>query len=113
MARPITTFDRLNAMPVWIAPNPTPATLFHTGAAGSYLIASAPGWITGISVNTTVQGSGTLTVYDGVDASGTVIGVIDVSKGNPSPQAASPWPFRVGLFVVLSAAADITIVAHS
>jgi hypothetical protein len=112
MARPVTTFDRLNATPVWIAPNPTPATLFHTGVAGSYLVASSPGWITGISVNTTAQ-SGTLTVYDGVDASGAVLGVIDVSKGNPNPQAASPWPFRVGLFLVLSGNADITIVAHS
>jgi hypothetical protein len=104
------TFDRINAQPVWIAPNPTPGTLFHTGAAGSYLVASGPGWITGISVNTT--GNGSLTVYDGVDATGTVIGVIDVSKGNPSPQTAAPWPFRNGLFLVLSAAADITIVAH-
>jgi hypothetical protein len=105
------------AMPVWIAPNPNPgATLSHINAPGSYLIRSGAGWITGISVNSVSTGAGTLTCYDGVDTTGTVIAVIDVSKGNPSPQTAAPWGFKTGFFIVLSANAtgvDLTIVSHS
>jgi hypothetical protein len=108
------------AEPVWIAPNPNPgSTLSHivgTAAAQSVLIRSGPGWITGISVNSVATGSATLTCYDGTDATGTVIAVIDISKGNPSPQTAAPWGFQTGFFVVVSngsAGADITIVSHS
>ena len=105
------------AMPVWIAPNPNPgATLSHISTPGSYLIRSGAGWITGISVNSVSSGAGTLTCYDNTSATGTVIAVIDVSKGNPSPQTAAPWGFQIGFFIVLSAnatGADITIVSHS
>jgi hypothetical protein len=104
------------AVPVWIAPNPNPGSyLTHIGAPGSYTIASGAGWITGISVNSTATGSATFTCYDGTDATGAVIAVIDVSKGNPSPQSAAPWGFATGFFAVLSAGAtgaDITIVSH-
>jgi hypothetical protein len=57
-----------------------------------------------------------LTCYDGTNATGTVIAIIDVSKGNPSPQTAAPWAFQTGFFIVLSANAtgvDLTIVSHS
>jgi hypothetical protein len=105
------------AMPVWIAPNPNPGgTLSHIGAPGSYLIRSGAGWITGISVNSVSTGAGTLTCYDGLSATGTVIAIMDVSKGNPSPQTAAPWAFQTGFFIVLSAnatGADLTIVSHS
>ena len=105
------------AMPVWIAPNPNPgATLSHIAAPGSYLIRSGAGWITGISVNSVSSGGGSLTCYDGIDATGAIIAVMDVSKGNPSPQTAAPWGFKVGFFIVLSAnaiGADLTIVSHS
>ena len=104
--------DRLNAMPVWIAPNPMPATLTHFNTAGSYLILSGPGWITGVEVNTTAT-SGTLTLYDGTDATGYVMAVIDVSKQAPSPGSGTPWPCKNGLFIVLSGNADITVVAHA
>ena len=109
-----------DAMPVWIAPNPNPGgTLTHlTGSAGgsSTLIRSGAGWITGISVNAVATGSATMTCYDGINATGTVIAVIDVSRSNPSPQTAAPWGFQTGFFVVLSngtTGADITIVSHS
>jgi hypothetical protein len=105
------------AVPVWIAPNPNPGgTLTHISAPGSYLVRSGAGWITGISVNSVATGSATMTCYDGLDATGTVIAVIDVSKGNPSPQTAAPWGFSTGFFMVLSAGAtgaDLTIVSHS
>ena len=108
------------AEPVWIAPNPNAGgTLTHlTGSAGgsSTLIRSGAGWITGISVNAVATGSATMTCYDGIDATGTVIAVIDVSRSNPSPQSAAPWGFQTGFFVVLSngtTGADITIVSHS
>jgi hypothetical protein len=77
---------------------------------------SGPGWITGVSVNSVATGSATMTCYDGVDATGTVIAVIDVSKGNPSPQTAAPWPFSTGFFVAMSngsGGADVTIVSHA
>jgi hypothetical protein len=102
-----------NAQPVWIAPNPTPGLLVHLTSAGSTLVKTGPGWITGVSVNTLATGgTATLTLYDGTDATGSVIAVIDLTKGNPSPQSAAPWPFQNGLFLVMTAAADITIVAH-
>ena len=103
-----------DAMPVWIAPNPNPGgTLTHIAAAGSYLIRSGAGWITGISVNTTAVNA-QLTCYDGIDATGSVIAVMDVSKGNPSPQTAAPWGFTTGFFVVLTGGnADLSIVSHS
>jgi hypothetical protein len=105
------------AVPVWIAPNPNPGgTLTHISTPGSYLVRSGAGWITGISVNSVSSGGGTLTCYDGIDATGAIIAVIDVSKGNPSPQTAAPWGFSTGFFVVLSAnatGADLSIVSHS
>ena len=108
------------AIPVYMAPNPNPgATQTHlTGSAGgsSTLIRSGAGWITGITVNSMATGSATMTCYDGVDATGTVIAVIDVSRSNPSPQTAAPWGFTTGFFVVFSSGtggADVTIVSHS
>ena len=87
-----------DAMPVWIAPNPNPGgTLSHlVGSAGgsSTLIRSGAGWVTGISVNSVATGSATMTCYDGIDATGIVIAVIDVSRSNPSPQTAAPWGFH-------------------
>jgi hypothetical protein len=108
------------ALPVWIAPNPNPGgTLTHivgTAQAQSMLIRTGAGWITGVSVNSVATGTATMTCYDGTDATGAVIGVIDISKSNPSPQTAAPWGFQTGFFVVVSngsGGADITIVSHS
>jgi|SRR5215467_3419620 len=84
------------------------ATLTHLTTAGSYLIASRPGFLSEVSINTT-GASGSLVLYDGIDATGAVMAVIDISKGNPSSGNSTPWPFKTGLFAVLSAAADITI----
>jgi hypothetical protein len=105
------TVDPANAQPVWLAPNPTPGALNHIATAGSYLLKAGKGWITGISVNTYSQSAGTLTVYDGTSASGSVMAVVDVSK-QTGTQNAEYWGFQNGLFVVLSTNADITIVVH-
>src|SRR6516162_5579847 len=94
------TVDPFNAAPVWFAPNPTPQILTHLATSGSYLISSGSGWIANISVNTTAA-TGSLTVYDGVDATGSVIAVMDVSR-SISGGGFSPWRFVNGLFVVLS-----------
>jgi len=108
------------AMPVYMAPNPNPGgTQTHivgAAVAQSILIRSGPGWITGITVNSVATGNATLTCYDGLDATGVVIAVIDISRSNPSPQTAAPWGYTTGFFVVVSngsAGADITIVSHS
>ena len=118
--RPGATQAPAAAVPVYMAPNPNPGgTQTHltgTAAAQSLLIRSGAGWITGITVNSVATGSATLTCYDGLDATGSVIAVIDISKSNPSPQTAAPWGFSTGFFVVISngsAGADITIVSHS
>ena len=105
------TLDPGNAQPVWLAPNPTGQTLTHLAATGSYLIKAGKGWVTDISLNTMAT-NGSLTVYDGVDATGKVIAVIDVSKSSPGLAGSEPWGFSVGLFVVLSGTADLTIVSH-
>ena len=93
--------DPANATPVWLAPNPTPATLTHIGAPGDYLIKAGRGWLAGVSVNTAAT-SGALTVYDGVDVNGAVMAVIDVTQGGPAAQGGEPWGFQTGLFLVLS-----------
>jgi hypothetical protein len=103
-------FDRFNAQPVWLCPSPagSPIKLTHIAAAGSYLIEDGWGFLMEVSINTTAS-SGSLTLYDGLDATGNVMAVIDVTKNNPSASNNTPWPFNTGLFVVLSGGADVTI----
>ena len=108
------------AVPVYMAPNPNPGGtqthLVGSAAGSSTLIRSGAGWVTGITVNSVATGTATMTCYDGINATGTVIAKIDVSRSNPSPQTAAPWGFQTGFFVVLSTGttgADITIVSHS
>ena len=78
-------------------------------AAGSLLIKTGKGYISTFSINTAATGS--LTIYDGINATGTVIAVIDTSK-NTANSAFSPWPIQTGLFVVLVGNADITIISR-
>jgi hypothetical protein len=57
-----------------------------------------------------------MTCYDGLNASGTVIAVLDISKQAAGPGTTSRWGFQTGFFVVLSGGstgADVTIVSHS
>ena len=102
------------AGPVFIVPPPNPndTTVKHLTGAGSTLIKTGSGWLSSININTPATSSATLTVYDGVDASGSVLGILDISKQAGTTGGFSPWPFQTGLFVVQSAVADITIIAH-
>ena len=110
-AQSVPNLNPYNASPVWLAPDPRGAVLTHISANGSKLIKSGTGWISTISINTAA--TGTMTVYDGVDASGAVMAVIDVSKGTSNVPIVTPWPFQVGCFIVLAASgSDITIITH-
>jgi len=100
-----------NATPVWIAPNPVRPVLTHIDAPGSTLIKRGAGWVAEISVNTAGT-SGSLTIYDGTDATGNVMAVMDIAKQGSSATGSEFWPFHFGLFVVLSAVADITIISN-
>jgi hypothetical protein len=97
------------ASPIWLAPPPAGVTLTHINAAGSLLIKTGKGYISTISINTAATGS--LTIYDGINATGAVIAVIDTSK-NTANSALSPWPIQTGLFIVLVGNADITIISR-
>jgi len=100
-----------NANPVWLTPDPRGAAVTHIAANGSTLIKVGGGWISTISINTAAVG--TMTIYDGTDATGTVMAVIDVSKSTVNVAVVTPWPFKVGCFVVVSASgSDITIITH-
>src|SRR5215472_8303987 len=91
-----------NANPIWIAPDPRGANITHLNANGSVLLAAGKGWLSTISINTSA--TGTLTIYDGIDATGAVLAVIDVSKNTTNVAVVQPWPFQTGCFVVLNAA---------
>jgi len=105
-------FVQTKAAPVWITTNPEgeQVKVTHLTNTGNYLIKTGSGFITDISVNTPAN-SGTLTIYDGVNASGAVLAVIDVSKNTQSGSGSSPWPFATGLFAVLNGNADVTILS--
>jgi hypothetical protein len=99
--------------PVWTVPNPkgSPLKLLHINAAGSYLVKGSSGWLVEFSVNSTAV-SGSLTMYDGLDATGAVMAVVDASKGTVGGSTTQPWPFATGLFVVMTGNADCTIVTY-
>ena len=99
-----------SAQPIWLAPSGL-SQLEHFDSAFSQVLATGSGWITHLSINTPST-SGTLTLYDGVDATGMVMAVIDTSKSNPNSGGLSPWPYQNGLFVTMTGNADVTIV-HS
>lgn len=105
------------AIPVWIAPAPDGSGLapktFHVGVVpGPYHIADGPGVAQSISVNSLVAGA-TITVYDSLTGSGTVIALItlpaDVSTVSPFVLAINA-PFTVGLSVTTSGTTDLTVV---
>ena|SRR5262252_9311311 len=110
-AQPVPNLIPGNANPVWLTPDPRGAVVTHIAANGSTLIKAGGGWISTISINTAAVG--TMTIYDGTDATGMVMAVIDVSKSTVNVAVVTPWPFKVGCFVVVSATgSDITIITH-
>jgi len=93
---------------MYLAGAPTTA-LLHLNAAGSTLVKDGPGGVMSINVNTASGGASSLTLYDGVDATGAVLGVIDCTKQG-SEGGMTAWPFQTGLFLTLTGSPDITII---
>ena len=93
-----------NAMPVWIAP-PLGAITTHNTGAGTNLLKTGAGALASININT--GATGTLTFYDSLTGSGTVLGVINTANQG---FLQCPWPFTTGLTVVQTGSADVTIV---
>ena len=99
------------ATPVWIAPPPAAAgqAQRNIAANGNTLVKDGPGVFLGLTVNTPGVGS-TAKVYDGIDATGTLLGTFStVAQNTVYP----PGGFRceTGIFVVTAGGtpADITV----
>jgi hypothetical protein len=93
------------AIPVWTAPPPS-AAVSHLNAAGSTLIKTGAGALASINVNT--SSAGALTIRDGVDATGAVLGIVDTTARGFIP---APWSFSTGLYVTQAGTADVTMVS--
>jgi hypothetical protein len=77
----------------------------HLSGAGSTTIATGPGTVTGISINTGTAGD-TLTLHDGTSAVGPVLAVID---GAVERYIGATWSFVTGLFAVAVGTGDFTL----
>src|ERR1700727_451167 len=76
-------------------------------ATGNLLLKSGAGSFVGVTINTHIA-AGVLKVYDGIDATGTLLCTIDLSGGTASLQYGIGC--AVGVFAVMSgASADVTI----
>jgi len=96
------------SIPVYLAGAPG-ATLRHIAAAGSALLKTGAGVLRSIDINTPAASNSALTFYDGTDATGAVMAVIDCTKQTANVGTAG-WPFKVGCFYALTGAPDITLV---
>jgi len=99
-----------SAIPVWIAPAPAAsgAKTKNITTNGNTLVKTGAGSATWMSVNTGGVTS-TAKLYDGTDATGTLLGTFSTTAQNGIP---INLPFSTGLFVVTAgggAAADITL----
>ena len=78
----------------------------HITTNTTTLVRSGPGFLYAVNVNTTA--AGTITIYDGIDANGTVIAVLKTSVEEHS------YIYEVavskGITVVTAASSDITVV---
>lgn len=83
-----------NATPVFLAPAQG-AQVLNVPNLGDYLVLDGPGYLSGLYVNTPADGA-SLTLYDGTDTDGVVLGVWDISRQGALALAI---PFAVGLYV--------------
>lgn len=86
-----------------------PANSFsHISTNSTTLVKTGPGVLSAISINTAGASSNKATIYDGVSAAGTVIGIIDTTVVRSIPFTAA---FTTGLTIVTATgtAADITV----
>ncbi len=82
---------------------------YHISANGTYLIKAGLGTIGTVTVNSRGTGGNTLTLYDGTDATGTVLAVIDTTAAQGS--YLFDLLIGTGIFVELvgGVAADVTV----
>lgn len=80
----------------------------HLTAAGSTLISGAAGIYFGLSVNTGAS-TATVTLYDGIDTSGTVIGVFTAAAAASFLAPMVGRKFSTGLYAVVTGAPDLTV----
>jgi len=78
----------------------------HIAVASTVLIKTGVGVLLRICINTTA--AGTVTIYDGLTASGTVIGILKASIAEGVYTFGCR--FNSGLCIVAGAASDITVV---
>ena len=82
----------------------------HINTATSTLCKTGPGTLHNLIVSTRSTGIGSVTMYDGTSAAGTVIGILDST--NNFGDSTYDVAFTVGLFIVTAAAttpADVTV----
>lgn len=82
-----------------------PGKLKNITTATTTVLASRPGVLKQITINTTA--AGTITIYDNTAASGTKIGTIKASAAEGTYQYHGR--FLTGLTIVTGAASDITV----
>ena len=95
------------ATPVYIAPAPGAASK-NLATNASTLVYTGPGYATGLNVNTAGTTS-TIKLYDGLDATGTLLGTWSTTDQGFIPLG--NIPFATGLFAVTAggAAANVTV----
>ena len=97
-----------SAVPVWIAPPPGMKNANITTDTGT-LLKTGKGTLLGISVNTPASGA-TITVYDGIDNTGTVIGIYPATAAGMVALPSYGVAFVTGLYVVTAVgAANVTV----
>lgn len=102
------------AIPVWLAPAPEGSGLQSKSrnitTATTTLVNTGPGVFSGLGVNTAGAGS-IAKVYDGIDATGVLLGTFNTAVLGPNNAPGGGYPFETGLCVVTSGgvAADITV----
>lgn len=89
---------------------PVGLSAVHINTAVTTTVKAVPGMLGGIYVNTNV--AGTVTVYDSLTATGTILAVITVTTTLPATGVLmlQNINFKVGLTIVTSATADLTVV---
>lgn len=93
------------ATPVYLAPAPD-ASSANIATATTTLVKDAPGYVTGISINTGVSGK-TVKLYDGdPGAGGVLLGTWSAAAQN---SVAVSIPFADSLYAVTDGTADVTV----
>jgi hypothetical protein len=96
------------ATPLSVYGVPAPSqTLHHLSTAGNHLLQTGHCTFAGFSVNTG-QASATMTLYDGVDATGTLLGVFDCAVADEGMRRFD-WALTNGCFVVIVGTPDLTV----